>query len=589
MQKVSIMKITTKISALLLGVLLITSCSQEQTVTSQSPIEVTKSEGRQVNVNLSVATEDARVYQNVSTSPKTTPVLTESNLKVRVVVTYNGVSEHQTLEFVKTPGVNKATYSGKITVPAVGSDTYTITAALLGQVDGTEYATLSGNEVVAKPATALLVAENNVVKSTVPYIAQATTTLSSDGKALMGSSLTLKPSGTLLRIKIQNLTGRTDTFTGVKITTNAFVPSWSYDLTDLTGGNLKEGKATSTSEASYTYTLPSEVELADKAIDPKDYYIWVMPTKETSLKTRIHTVSKTGFEYFSFKKTTSLEVGKLTTATIKPLPHMPITYFEANPLHSTVSDTPTAAGAALPTGPFRFVSDLDATYYNSKETQAIMAMGDFQVTKTNSNGEEVVGTYYMPTPNEVRSIFPAHSLSVRWDFPLTTSNESNVSFPWAPKATISGAKATYLGKGGILYALRFQELDNNRFLMAYKYERIGTFAIGSTSAIKITSRYIGTEGASSVDINTIADPSYWASNNEEDASGTLYALGWANSDRKPQEYGFTGHMHIGNPTGTLCQYLRFDNATSPSSTIWTIRGTASSDIHYRPIRLFIRK
>ncbi|MDY5857707.1 MAG: hypothetical protein SPK09_00550 [Porphyromonas sp.] len=579
------MKIISKISALLLGVLLIASCSQEQVVPAQTETEVAKSEGRQLGVNLSVGIDEARVYQDVSTSPKTTPVLTESNLKMRVVVTYNGVSEHQTLEFKKVPGANKATYSGMITVPAIGAGQYTITAALLGQADGTEYARLSGNEVVAIPATALVVADNNVVKSTVPYIAQTTGTLSADGKSLESSALTLKPSGTLLRIKVQNMTGREDTFTSIKIQTNAFVTDWSYDLSNYKGGNLQEGKAPSTATSEYTLALPSAVTLADKAVDATDYYLWVMPTKETTLKTKIYVRSTRNYDYLAFKKTTALAVGKLTTATAKPLPHMPITYFEPNPLNATVSAT-TAAGTDAPSGPFRYISDINATYFNSKETQAIMRMGDIQVTKT-INGQEVVGTYYMPTPNEVRSIFTVPS--TRWDLPLTESNENNVNFPWAPKTTISGATATYMGKDGILYALRFKGYDNNRFLMAYKYERVGTFALNSSSAIKITSRYIGTDGAAGVTINTVADPNYWANDNEDDATGTLYALGWTEANRVPQEYGYTGHMQIGNPNAALCQYVRFDNAASPNATIWSLRNTQPADSYYRPIRLFIRK
>lgn len=587
-QKNKDMKIVSKISALLLGMLLIASCNQEQAVTAQAETEVANSEVSQLSVDLSVGIDEARVYQDVSTSPKTktTPVLTESNLKMRVVVTYNGASEHQTLEFKKVPGANKATYSGKITVPAVGPDQYTITAALLGQTDGTEYARLSGDEVVAIPATALVVADKNVVKSTVPYIAQTTGTLSADGKSLESSALNLKPSGTLLRIKVQNMTGREDTFNSIKIQTNAFVTNWSYDLADYKGGNLQEGKAPSTATAEYTLALPAAITLADKAIEATDYYLWVMPTKETTLKTKMYVRSTRNYDYLAFKKTTALAVGKLTTATAKPLPHMPITYFEANPLNATVSAA-TAANTAAPSGPFRYISDTGATYFNSKEAQAIMRMGDIQVTKT-INGQEVIGTYYMPTPNEVRSIFPAHTTSTKWDLPLTPAKENLVSFPWAPNTTISGATATYMGKDGILYALRFMGYDNNRFLMAYKYERVGTFALNSESAIKITSRYIGTDGAAGVTINTVADPNYWANDNEDDATGTLYALGWAESNRKPQQYGSTGHMQIGNPdpNATSCLFLRFDNAPSTDNSIWTLRLDNS---YYRPIRLFIRK
>lgn len=581
------MRTITKISTLLLSLLLVASCSQEAGQTAQPVAEVTTpSQAVKVQADLTVGTEDLRVYQDVSTTTKTTPTLTESDLNVRVVVTYNGVSEHQTLVFKKVQGQNKATYQGYITVPAVGTGNYTITAALLSQADGTVYATLSGNTLQVKPATSLLVAENNIVKSTVPYIAQTTTTASTDGKALQKASLTFKPSGTLLRIKVQNMTGRTDTFKSVKIKTNAFVTNWSYNLEDYKGGNLAEGTATSTAETEYEFSLPASVTLADEAIASDAYYIWVMPTKETTLSTKIYTTSANGYDYLGFKKTTAINAGKLTTATVQPLPHMPITYFEPNPLTSTVDPNLADTDNIDPSGPYRFISDTDAVYYNSRETQYIMNLGDFQVTKT-VNGQEVVGTYYMPSHNEVRSIFPSHSPSINWTQALTETTENNVSFPWAPSTTISNAKVTYLGKDGVVYALRFQGYKNNRFLMAYKYEKVGTFALNSTSAVRITSRYIGTDGASSVTINTIADPAYWATDNEDDASATLYALGWANSDRVPMQYGSTGHMFLGNPASTRASYLRFDNETS--GNLQSIRPTQPKIDYTRPIRLFIRK
>lgn len=573
------MRTITKISTLLLSLLFVASCSQEAGQTAQ-PVAVvtTPTQAVKIQADLTVGTEDLRVYQDVSTTTKTTPTLTESDLNVRVVVTYNGASEHQTLVFKKVQGQNKATYQGDITVPAVGTGNYTITAALLSQADGTEYATLSGNTLQAKPATSLLVAENNIVKSTVPYIAQATTTASTDGKVLQKAALTFKPSGTLLRIKVQNMTGRTDTFKSVKIKTNAFVTNWSYNLEDYKGGNLVEGTATSTAEAEYEFNLPASVTLADKEIASDAYYIWVMPTKETTLKTKIYTTNTNGYDYLGFKKTTAINAGKLTTVTVKPLPHMPITYFEPNPL----------TGDGITTD-YRFISDTDATYYTNAQTQAILAKGDFTVAKT-ENGVETSKTYYMPTVSLVRSVFPSvTNKSISWSQTLLSAqSESGATFPWAPSTTLSGATATYLAKDGVIYALRFQGYENNRFLMAYKYEvALGDFSTGSTTAIKITSRYIGTEGATGVTINTIADPTYWANDNEDDASGTMYALGWMESTGTiAKEYGATGHMFIGDATSSeYAQFLRFDKGTG----LWYIRSTKGTETYRRPIRLFIRK
>lgn len=563
------MKTTTKLASLLYGLLLLVGCTQESTLAPQPIPNTVEGEKQTLNITLNADADGLRTAQRLS--PNLQTLLNESDLIVRLVVQYNGQSSHQTITMKKTPNENQAQFSGDIEVPAKGPGTYTLTAALIGQADGSEYATIeSNNRLITKAATQLLLPKDGVLQSTIPYIAETTTTLNANGSGLTKCTLAFKPSATLLRLRIQNMTGRTETISKIKINSNAFVTEWSYDLSNYKSGNLVQGDASSTATEK-TYDLPVAITLQDKESSADTYYLWVMPTKESTPSTRMYAVNPKGYEFLGFKRSNTPQLGVATTATLKPLPQMPITYFDDRPLYSD----PTA----ITTPPFSLISGTQGTYYTAKETQDIGKLGDLTIAQADGSR-----TYYMPTAREVRSITHNNGSMLRYtqSTPLETS-DNDVSFPWKPEVALIGSKSTYLAKDGVLYALRFQGYDNNRFLMAYRYEKVGPYTLGSESGLRITSRYLGSEGANTK-LEDIATPTYWASNNEDDASGLLSALGWAESNRVPKEKGQTGHIHIANTADSYAYFFRFD-----AEGLWATSKSLTTGSTTRPIRLFFRK
>ncbi len=585
-------RITSQLLALLFLVSAIGACSKEQA--GVSPIvpqeEIPSKNVKQIEVSLTATTNEPRIYQNIATSPKTTPVLSEADIDVRIVIGYNGQYEHQTVTFKKVKGENKATFSGKLNVPEIGTDTYTITAAILSQKDGREYTTVgSDNKLRVKPTTTLLVATNNVVNSTIPYLAQTTARLSTDGKALEKTTLTFRPSGTLLQIKLTNWTGTAKTFSKVRFVSNAFVTNWSYDLTNISGGNLKAGEAV-TASTDQVFDLPQPVTLADNATAADTYYLWVMATNVTdNLLTKVFAVTSGGVEIRAFKRKTPIKEG-LLTAHIKPIPPMPLEYLSQDALVGTEA-------------PFSFTSGATPTFYAAEEIHNLAKLGDITI------GDK---QYYMPSANEIRSIFHENRTAIRPTNTNTTSglsvSFSNVSFPWNPNSTIKGT-SVYKGDGAnLVYGLRF-ETGNSRYLMAYRYEWIGTFAVTSTdSKLRITSRYLG-EDYKSATIETIANEAFWSTDKEEDVTVDLRTHGYIEYDpinyggdllaTSPiREAGQNGYIYarpssVGATTkdkdkqGNLvdvyfAEFFRFDRSTG----MW---GVQNVRIDQRPTRLFIRK
>lgn len=568
------------------------ACSKEQSTSEPILTQAATTQGVQLEVALTADAETPRVYQNISTSPKTTPVLSESNLKVRVVVSYEGVATHQTVTFTKVPNENKAKFVGKITVPSVGDKTYTITAAILGQEDGKEYTKVLGDDKLQViPTTTLLTAQNNIVNSTVPYIAQANTKLSSDRKALEKTTLTFKPSGTLLQIKLTNWTGVTQKFTKIKVKTNAFATNWSYDLTNLTGGNLKAGESVGT-EVEQEFNLPEPIEVKDGALAPQTYYMWVMPTKlTTGLKTTIYAINDKAKVIRALKRSTPVKEG-LLTAHIKPIPPMPLDYLKQDALVGTGE-------------PFSFTSGASPTYYAPEEVHNLARLGDITI------GNE---QYYMPTANEIRSILHERNFAIG---PNTADAKvagglavpfSNVSFPWNPTVNIKGTSIYFSDGVNTVYGLRFIT-DDFRYLMAYRYEWVGTFAVTSPdSKLRITSRYLG-EDYKTATIADIANDAFWETDKEEDATAELRTHGYV--EYNPLNYGgdllqtepvveagqnayiYARPSVIGQTTPVknsqgnwvdvhYAEFFRVDRQTG----IW---GARSLRIDQRPTRLFIRK
>lgn len=274
------------------------SCMREQRETGGN-----RGEAKEVHVVLSMQVEqeeDLRLAQNIdqthapasgnlAAGKTTTPAMSEKNLLVHLAISRDGEVQYQTKEFVKVPGRNRATYEGTLRIPQGGTGEYKITAIVLREVgeDGVKYAEVNAeNQLVrAMPAEGLVPATGTVVKTKGPYLAESAFTLSAGQVRLDNQVLHFKPSGMLIRVQIQNQLATAKTISTVKLKTNAFFTSWTYNLTALTGGNLLKGEVANTAEWEREYTLPAPITLAPGAYSDF-YYLWVMPRKaETGLLT----------------------------------------------------------------------------------------------------------------------------------------------------------------------------------------------------------------------------------------------------------------------------------------------------------------
>lgn len=310
-----------------------------------------------------------------------------------------------------------------------------------------------------------------------------------------------------MQIKLTNWTGVTQKFTKIKVKTNAFATNWSYDLTNLTGGNLKAGESIGT-DVEQEFSLPEPLEVRDGALAPQTYYMWVMPTNlTTGLKTTIYAINDKEKVIRALKRSTPVKEG-LLTAHIKPIPDHPISYLKVEPLIGMEE-------------PFSFASNGTApTYYAPEEIYNLSQLGDLTIG---------VDSYYLPSEGEIRSLFHERdALGIGLSTAAITGgikvDFNNVAFPWAPSQMVSGT-SVYWSDRVALYGLRFKT-DNARYLMAYKYEWFGDFTPSATnSSFKITSRYLG-EDYKDASITTIANADFWANDDEEDVSVVLKTDGY---------------------------------------------------------------
>lgn len=536
-----------------LFVLLLASCSQEQDAENTS---TSQKNGVSVRTTLQLSTSgDLRTNQIIdNTTNTTTPLLTADYLNIRVVISRSGgTPQHQTLKFKRTADLTAA-YDGEVTVPTDGTGDFDVTAILLNEEDASgsiakEYAKLVNGsnkvEAIAAPNTLIHPTEvdgKNVLPSTLPYIAQHTANLTLNGSELVqNESLQFKPNGTLLRLRLTNWTFRVETFTQLKIKTNAFVTNWTYDLENLTGGNLAYG-STDSFPTEYTYSIPNPTPLDLEDTDARDFYIWVMPTQTTTgLSTKIYAVNNKGEEFLAFNRSSVLK-SKYISARMEVQPKLPLVSLIEAPIKGTLDNL-----SLSPTG-------LDATYYTVEEAYTLGQKGDFTI------GDN---TFYLPDIKELRSIFPRQNM-----FSATTAKTDTdgvVLFPNTDLAEFSNTTSEYKSVNKVLYAIRFKD-NTYRKLIAYRYELRGTFTTNSSSNLVVTSRYLG-PAKKNLTIDDVATETFWTTNNESDVPKMFHALGYierpAGSDAsaytKITQKGEISHFYAksGRTTLSLSEFYRF--------------------------------
>ncbi|SUV34867.1 hypothetical protein [Bacteroides pyogenes] len=147
--------------------------------------------------------------------------------------------------------------------------------------------------------------------------------------------------------------------------------------------------------------------------------------------------------------------------------------------------------------------------------------------------------YHLPTTEEWTCVFTYSSAGAFFQRPAPTST-LNVNEACEIYATNPTHKRTYAsdyytrGNDGITYALRFKKgtgapdnddndhsltthplASNDDLLCAYRYERVGSWTLNSsTSRVIVTVRYVGPGFAGN--INTISNEAWWNNNKKED-------------------------------------------------------------------------
>ncbi len=503
------MKLKNILLTLIMGLSLL-SCSKEQ----EPRVESVES----MDVELSVNTLESRLAQeieNTETGATGLPVMAEKNLKIRVAVRQgNGSPCCQTLTFVKEPGRRFATYRGGLKYYKNGTGSFQISGILLGEDGGTAYTTCSSNEynntkVQTIPATTLNAPIDATswsvakVETKIPYVAKWTDLpLSSTGTSFKHVTMYFKPSGTLLRFRIGNTYKTAKTITALEIKTNAFVDTWEYDFTSLTGKNLKEGQTvnnTPVTETTKVYNLPAPLTL-EHGGKSGWFYMWVMPKDgDTGLKTDIKAIftnagstSSTIKKVLGFTTTKALKLGGVAVPLVLPTcsrfpdDHIPLEYLAKCNVKENgklMDDDGVGTGGFF-------------TYHESQNFS-------FQ-------------NFYIPKMAHWHGIFPSKALTLISNKQWPDDISENETVQSGGETTTFTSKSTYRhatpDKNGIAYALRFQDMDDgpNCRLTAYRYHyNIEIFSETQPKYLEIWSVFLGPDFEG--DINTISQESFWTS------------------------------------------------------------------------------
>lgn len=97
-------------------------------------------------------------------------------------------------------------------------------------------------------------------------------------------SMTFRPSGSLLRLKVKNELNKGVNVIGVRFRSNAIFFDWHYDFAQLRGGTLREGSRANTSEAEQDifFSQASLLQVPAGAETSSWFYTWGMPTNATA-------------------------------------------------------------------------------------------------------------------------------------------------------------------------------------------------------------------------------------------------------------------------------------------------------------------
>lgn len=231
--------------------------------------------------------------------------------------------------------------------------------------------------------------------------------------------------------------------------------------------------------------------------------------------------------------------------------------------------TATCAITVRPKMPIEYVAEynIGATAGTFATSQANDASGYYTWAEANTTGTVPDG-YHVPTNTELWAIAPDASANTKFNENVSTSDYSE-------KILVHGSTNTYTADysgdstDSVIYGLRFKSSDN-KFLSAYRYEYISD---GNNTRMEIIVRYLGPSFTG--DISTIANESYWSSNNSEDVKRVFPAAGYYNESNNLVYKNNRGYFWAENEKGSkapekaFCLYFKPELAlVSYYSKVW---------------------
>lgn len=590
---------TIKTLALFLGLSLgIASCSKEG---QDSPVVERQVEGASkhvgskdsvlVSFTIGADTEELRLAQSLNADGvPVSPFMEEKDVVIRFAVRKSGRVTYTDAVCKKVAGENRVTYKGIIRLPDLGYGNtpptnltgHEIAGILLGEANnGTQFVEqVDANTVKSIEQTELLTAEDNVVRSKVPYLLDwQSFPLTAQGVQQSKLQLTFKPIGNLLRIQFNNQLDEAKTLQSIKVSSNAFTTQAKIDFAK--SGNLRQNPTEynqsipSTSsglpiesmntgyqmEKTYQLTTPIRVEAKAKS---KWYYLWVMPLvynqvdiDNASVFLNTQAIGKTTdneeFNMFTLcnsllegsnRLSMSLEIKVSTLATAFKDGKLPLWYiaeYNVAPGGKSLTNTHTMPFTeALQSSAFGYYmpSNLDRInvpgYYVPDMYDFGAVIGTSRIVTTGARVRNTIfrnGDYSHSDYN--------NGLTEEQALKLEENSFHKEGYEWVRMPGESNAKLYHSTYQSIdpynTYALRFVECGNRERLTAYRYQFVNLPVTSEwglqwydfqyktidevktqTNAALVVSSVFLGSGFTG-DINTISTPEFW--NNSKNTPG----------------------------------------------------------------------
>ncbi|MDO4707757.1 MAG: hypothetical protein Q4A61_04975 [Porphyromonadaceae bacterium] len=547
-----------------LAMLALTACNKDQDI---API-LEQPETKEVYATISVGQEDGiRAIYNINTNDDSGSIsgleMAEKNVKLRLAVKRgDGAPTYQDVIFEKTPNQNHAFYKGKILIPATGTGTYKLSAILLGEDGGKEFAKVvnKGTQLdVVEPILDPLQLEQPIGNKTevnVPYVAGWTDISLAEDNALNPISLKFEPQGTLLRFRIKNTTVSAQRITTVRFKTSAFTRKGWFSFVKPNSGTLTNIHFVRDDYyPPFDYTLPNPTTIQAASGSAPElspwFYIWVMPTESYKMETEVDLINANG----------DVIANVFSTNQLLPTGSVPMTLTiggNHNASFDNIGEVPYEWGVtpAVPKLSIEYMADYDVNKtgdgfvknLNTSDPERGYYTWDEAVAKFKTPITIEAHSYSMPTASEMNSVLPFRdyitavptSYGNLIHYGAVTTYDDVLEQDIKIGNVTKNYRADYRNMGnGVTYAVRFKDNTNyNR--TAFRYSRIN---IAGQRHLKIEARYLGNKR--DITIAQVASEEFWKSNTADIKTARLSFCGRYDDGNlnEPQLRDRAGYWH----------------------------------------------